>query len=48
MHVELVSPELILYSGDADMVICRTIGGGDIAFMVAGSTEFDGRVLAQF
>jgi len=33
MHVELVSPELILYSGDADMVICRTIGGGDIAFM---------------
>src|SRR3954466_1178666 len=33
MHVELVSPELILYSGDADMVICRTIGGGDLAFM---------------
>src|SRR3954453_21218864 len=33
MHVELVSPEMILYSGDADMVICRTIGGGDIAFM---------------
>jgi F-type H+-transporting ATPase subunit epsilon len=33
MHVELVSPELILYSDDADMVICRTIGGGDIAFL---------------
>ncbi len=33
MHVELVSPERILYSGDADMVICRTIGGGDIAFL---------------
>jgi F-type H+-transporting ATPase subunit epsilon len=33
MHVELVSPELILYSGDADMVICRTIDGGDIAFL---------------
>ena len=33
MHVELVSPELILYSGDAEMVICRTIGGGDIAFL---------------
>ena len=33
MHVELVSPELILYSGDADMVICRTVGGGDIAFL---------------
>ena len=33
MHVELVSPERILYSGDAEMVICRTIGGGDIAFL---------------
>src|SRR3954451_25274958 len=33
MHVELVSPERILYSGDADMVICRTIGSCDIAFM---------------
>jgi F-type H+-transporting ATPase subunit epsilon len=33
MHVELVSPELILYSGDAEMVICRTVGGGDIAFL---------------
>jgi F-type H+-transporting ATPase subunit epsilon len=33
MHVELVSPERILYSGDADMVICRTIDGGDIAFL---------------
>ncbi len=33
MHVELVSPELILFSGDAEMVICRTIGGGDIAFL---------------
>src|SRR6476646_5018365 len=33
MHVELVSPERILYSGDARMVICRTIGGGDIAFL---------------
>ena len=33
MHVELVSPELILYSDEADMVICRTVGGGDIAFL---------------
>jgi F-type H+-transporting ATPase subunit epsilon len=33
MHVELVSPELILYSGDAEMVICRTVGGGDVAFL---------------
>ena len=33
MHVELVSPELILYTGEAEMVICRTVGGGDIAFL---------------
>jgi|SRR5581483_8729345 len=33
MHVELVSPELILFSGEAEMVICRTVGGGDIAFL---------------
>jgi F-type H+-transporting ATPase subunit epsilon len=33
LHVELVSPERILYEGEADMVICRTIGGGDIAFL---------------
>ncbi len=33
MHVELVSPERILYSGDAEMVICRTIDGGDVAFL---------------
>jgi F-type H+-transporting ATPase subunit epsilon len=33
LHVELVSPERILYEGEADMVICRTIGGGDVAFL---------------
>ncbi len=33
MRVELVSPERILYSGDAEMVICRTVDGGDIAFL---------------
>jgi F-type H+-transporting ATPase subunit epsilon len=32
MHVELVSPERILYSGDAEMVVCRT-SDGDIAFL---------------
>ena len=32
LHVEVVSPERVTYSGDADMVICRTVGGGDIAF----------------
>src|SRR6478752_7664390 len=33
MHVELVSPERILYSGDARMVTCRPIRGDDIAFL---------------
>lgn len=33
MEVELVSPERILYSGEATRVILRTVGGGDIAFL---------------
>ena len=33
LHVELVSPEQVLYSGDASMVVARTAGGGDIAFL---------------
>jgi F-type H+-transporting ATPase subunit epsilon len=33
LQVELVSPERILYSGEADMVVCRTIGGGEVAFL---------------
>jgi F-type H+-transporting ATPase subunit epsilon len=32
MQVELVSPERILYSGEAEMVICRSTDG-DIAFL---------------
>lgn len=32
MTVEVVSPEEVLYSGEAAMVITRTIGGGEIAF----------------
>ena len=32
MQVEVVSPERITYSGEADMVDVRTVGGGDIAF----------------
>ena len=32
MEVQLVSPEQILYTGDAKMVVVRTLGGGDIAF----------------
>jgi F-type H+-transporting ATPase subunit epsilon len=30
--VQLVSPEQVLYTGDAKMVVVRTLGGGDIAF----------------
>ena len=33
LHVELVSPERSVWSGDARMVQCRVLGSGDIAFM---------------
>ena len=33
LQVELVSPERILYSGEADMVVCRTVAGGEVAFL---------------
>lgn len=36
LHVELVSPERILYSGEADMVTART-ADGDIAFLTGHS-----------
>ena len=32
LHVEVVSPEKILYSGDGERVVCRT-AEGDIAFL---------------
>ncbi len=32
MEVKLVSPEEVLYTGEARMVVVRTLGGGDIAF----------------
>ena len=32
LHVELVSPEHILYEGEADQVVCRPTGG-EIAFL---------------
>jgi F-type H+-transporting ATPase subunit epsilon len=41
MQVELVSPDRILFSGEADMVICRTVGGGEIAFLT-GHAPFVG------
>ena len=40
LQVELVSPERILYSGEADMVIART-DGGEIAFLT-GHAPFVG------
>jgi F-type H+-transporting ATPase subunit epsilon len=33
MQVDLVSPERILFSGEAEIVISRTVGGGEIAFL---------------
>ena len=39
LAVEVVSPEAVLYSGTATMVVTRTLGGGDIAFM-AGHQPF--------
>ncbi len=41
LAVEVVSPESILYSGEASMVVCRTVGGGDIAFLT-GHVPFIG------
>ena len=32
LHVEVVSPEQVLYSGEGDMVVCRTTDG-EIAFL---------------
>ena len=41
LHVEVVSPERILWTGDAQMVLARTVGGGDIAFLT-GHAPFVG------
>jgi F-type H+-transporting ATPase subunit epsilon len=41
LTVELVSPERVLLSTEASMVLARTIGGGDIAFL-PGHTPFIG------
>jgi F-type H+-transporting ATPase subunit epsilon len=41
LQVEVVSPERILWQGEADMVIARTLGGGDIAFLT-GHAPFVG------
>jgi len=41
LHVEVVSPEKILWTGEAVMVSARTLGGGDIAFLT-GHAPFVG------
>ena len=41
LHVEVVSPERILWTGEAQMVLARTLGGGDIAFLT-GHAPFVG------
>jgi F-type H+-transporting ATPase subunit epsilon len=33
LRVEVVSPERVLFSGEATQVITRTIGGGEVAFL---------------
>ena len=39
MRVEIVSPERVLFSGEASQVITKTLGGGEIAFL-AGHAPF--------
>jgi F-type H+-transporting ATPase subunit epsilon len=41
LDVQLVSPERILFTGEAIGVVCRTVGGGDIQFLT-GHTSFIG------
>jgi F-type H+-transporting ATPase subunit epsilon len=41
LTVEVVSPEAILFEGEANMVVARTLGGGDIAFLT-GHVSFLG------
>ncbi len=41
LQVQLVSPERILWSGEAQMVTARTVDGGEIAFMT-GHAPFVG------
>lgn len=44
MKVDIVSPEKVLFSGEANMVITRTNGGGEIAFQ-AGHAPFLGALV---
>ncbi len=44
IQVEIVSPERVLFSGEADMVITRILGEGEIAFQ-AGHAPFLGALV---
>ena len=44
MRVEVVSPEKVLFSGEATQVITRTLGGGEIAFL-PGHAPFLGALI---
>ena len=44
VRVEVVSPEEMLYSGEATMVITRTLEGGEVAFQ-AGHASFIGALV---
>ncbi len=51
LQVQLVSPERILWTGEAEMVTARTIEGGDISFLTGhapfvGALEI-GRVIVR-
>ncbi len=46
MQVEFVSPEAILYSGEAEIVVARTRGGGEIAFL-EGHEPFIGSLITS-
>ncbi len=44
MQVDVVSPERVLFSGEASQVVTRTLGGGEIAFL-PGHAPFLGALL---
>jgi len=44
LKVEVVSPENVVFSGEADMVVTRTLDGGEIAFQ-AGHAPFLGALV---
>ncbi len=44
ISVEVVSPEAVLYSGEATMVVTRTLDGGEVAFQ-AGHQAFLGALV---